>query len=154
MDGLLSFQEALLNQKIKPRPCLWNKNLHVLEDDAEGELRVTHARIVGEEARGYVVYCIAKPVDSVPCFAVAYAVAEAHRHQGLGTSLLIESIEELGHELQKVGITDYYLEAVVSVDNEPSNKMASKVLSSTPVRTTDIISGEPAFQYLKRFKTV
>jgi len=154
MDGLSSFQEALTLGTIEPRPCKWNKNLQVLQDNAEGELRVTHARIVDGEAHGIIIYCIAENVESVPCFAVGYAVAEKYRRKGIGTTLLSESVEELSRELHQVGLTDYYLEAVVGVENTASNKIATKVLSAKPVRTTDKISGEPAYQYLKRFKAV
>lgn len=153
MNGLLSFQEALRDGTIEPRPCRWNKNLQVLEDNSEGELRITHARIIGGETHGIIIYCLAEAVESVPCFAVGYAVNEGHRNKGVGTSLLQESIEELRGELKSVGMTDFYLEAVIGVENTPSNKIATKVLSANPVRTTDKISGEPAYQYLKRFKS-
>lgn len=152
MNGLSSFQEALLLGTIEPRPCKWNKNLQVLEDNAEGELRITHARIIAGETHGIIIYCIAEAVESVPCFAVGYAVAEKYRGKGVGTMLLSESIEELSRELHQAGLTDYYLEAVVGVENTASNKIAAKVLSAQPVKTIDKISGKPAFQYLRRFK--
>jgi GNAT superfamily N-acetyltransferase len=152
MNGLLSFQEALLQKLIEPRPGQFNSSLSVLEDNPNGELRVTHARVVEEAVHGTVMYCVVDPVGRIPCFSVGYAVSEEQRRQGVGASLLQESIEELRREMFRVGVKDFYIEAIVGINNDASNGLASKILSHDPVRTTDKVSGEPAFQYLKRIK--
>ncbi len=62
-------------------------------------------------------------------------------------------MHELEQQLRIKGLTDYYLEAVIGVNNVPSNRIASKLLSSEPTKTVDNLSGEPAMQYLKRIQT-
>ena len=152
MNGLLSFQEALSQQLITPRPGQFNSSLSVMEDNPNGELRITHARIVAEEVHGTVMYCVVDPVDLIPCFSVGYAVSEERRRQGVGATLLQESIEELRRKMFRVGVKDFYIEAIVGINNVASNGLATKILARDPVSTTDKVSGEPAFQYLKRIK--
>lgn len=151
-EALLSFQEALTNNVIKPRPCRWNKALSVFEDKpGDGnELRVTHAKIVEGVAQGIVLYAIVDSVESLPCFQIGYAVQSKLRGQGIGNILLSESMEEMKLELQGVGIKEYFLEAVVGIQNVPSNKLAARLLSTRPEHITCQSSGEPALQYLKK----
>lgn len=148
--ALLSFQQALIDKEIKPRPGRWNKGLQVLEDRPAGQLRVTHSRIVGKVAQGIVEYVIVEPVKSLPCFAIGYAVASAFRQQGIGSALLRESMEEFKRELNRGGLKEYYLEAVVGIQNTASNKIASRLLCPNPKPIIDQLSGEPAFQYFKK----
>lgn len=148
--ALLSFQQALADEKISPSPGRWNPDLQVLQDEPNGCLRVTHAKIVGTTAQGIVEYFIVQPVGGIPCFQIGYAVAPSFRRQGIATALLRESMEELKRELQSVGLHEYYLEAVVGVQNVASNKIATLLLSTNPDSITDGVSGEPAFQYLKK----
>ena len=66
-----------------------------------------------------------------------------------GESILSQGIEELAKGWKRAGITMFYIEGVVSVNNEASKKIASRVLSPSPVAITDEFCNEPALQYLK-----
>jgi hypothetical protein len=54
------------------------------------------------------------------------------------------------HGLALQGRSDFYVEAVVGVDNRPSQRVAEKVISDAPTAVQDQVSGEPALQYIRR----
>ncbi|HDJ8365911.1 TPA: GNAT family N-acetyltransferase, partial [Escherichia coli] len=91
-------------------------------------------------------------VEGKPCFGVGYAVADEYKAQGIGTQLLIASIEEMQYGFRN-SFNEFYVEAIVGVGNQASNKLAAKVLSDTPEPGTDSYSGKPINQYMKLFKT-
>jgi len=65
---------------------------------------------------------------------------------------MIKAIEEMRRGL-KPHVPRFYLEAIVSTSNVPSQKVAARVLSSEPTTGTDHHSGEPILQYLKLITT-
>ena len=151
-DSLISFQYAFSNGLIKPSPCVVHPSMKVLLDDAEGTPRFTYAFFEGEKVKGVAVYIPGEPVEGKPCFGVGYAVADEYKMQGIGTRLLIASIEEMQYGFRN-SLNEFYVEAIVGVDNQASNKLAAKVLSDTPEPGTDSYSGQPINQYMKLFKT-
>ncbi|MGJ8654358.1 MAG: GNAT family N-acetyltransferase [Opitutaceae bacterium] len=149
--ALESFQDALSNQQINPEPCELYENLYLLKDDADGRLRMTYARIVEGKVLGMVAYVPVEPVDSIPCFNVGYAVDAEDRRKGIGSEILEESLSEIENGLRHHGNGQYYIEAVISVENEASNKIARKHLSDTPKQIVCMYSGEDALQYFKLY---
>jgi len=63
------------------------------------------------------------------------------------------TLAELEAGLGRNGVSAFYVEAVVGIDNEPSKRIAEKVLSSNPEQVTDKFSGQPAYHYVKRIGT-
>jgi hypothetical protein len=151
-DSLTSFQKALLNGLITPSSCEIHPKLKILLDDANGTPRITYALIEGNEVKGVAVFIPADPVEGKPCFGVGYAVADEHKMQGVGTKLLKESIEEMQHGFRN-SFPEFYVEAIVGVDNMASNKLALKVISDTSQPGNDSYSGKAINQYLNLFNT-
>jgi hypothetical protein len=56
----------------------------------------------------------------------------------------------LRHGLSRNKISSFYVEAIVSTDNEPSKLVAEATISATPVAVTDEGSGLPALQYVRK----
>ncbi len=54
------------------------------------------------------------------------------------------------HCLLRHGETAFYLDPVVDADNVPSQRIAALTLSPSPVERTDMVSGQPALQYLRK----
>jgi hypothetical protein len=102
-------------------------------------------------ADAIVQFVQAEPVDGVPCFGLGCAVQEALRGQGLGRRTVANALAELQHGLRRSNLKKYYLEAIVSPSNTPSNKLAARFISDAPVSGTGDVSGEPALQCLKWF---
>lgn len=149
MDGLISLQRALGRGEIRMQPCELHPDLQVLLDRPNGEIRITYAVIDHGRVRATVVFAPAEPVEGVPCFGMGYAVAEKFRGSGIASRTVPKAIEEMRHRLKRNGIARFYLEAVVSRSNQPSNHLARRIISDTPVEGTDEHSGEPILQYLR-----
>ncbi|EHK5438808.1 GNAT family N-acetyltransferase [Aeromonas hydrophila] len=147
-DGLVSFQEALNAGEIKPRPCEKHKDLTLLLDDANGTSRLTYS-LIGDDGsvKALAMYCPIDPINGVMCFGIGYAVAEQYRKQGLSYEIVEKSIDELvlgfGRHMPHL-----YIEAVIGVDNQASQKVAAKYLCNVPARIIDEVSGLPALQYV------
>lgn len=149
--GLLSFQEAFRDGRIQPSACIKQPQLVVLHDDAEGTPRLTYAVIEDGIVKAIAVYVRVEPIDGLQCFGLGYAVAEPFRKQGLAYSIVEASIDEIRHGFRK-HFPLFYIEAIVSVENQASNKVAARFLTSKPDSITDEVSGEPAFHYVRLIK--
>jgi RimJ/RimL family protein N-acetyltransferase len=150
--ALESFQEALLAGNITIAPSLSHHNLHVFQDNAEGQLRITCAWIIEGEVFGIVVFVPVEDVESTTCFNVGYAVDPAHRNTGVGGKIVDLALSELKNILSQYGNGQYCVEAVINTQNDPSNKIARKCISPTPKNITCQVSGDDAFQYIKHYK--
>ncbi|EPT7056345.1 GNAT family N-acetyltransferase [Cronobacter sakazakii] len=151
-DSLNSFQHALSNGLIRLSACVVHPEMNVLLDDADGTPRITYAFVHGEIVKGVALYVPADPFEGKPCFGVGYAVADDFKRQGVATKLLKASIEEMQYGFRN-SFREFYVEAIVGVDNQASNKLASKVISATPKPGKDSHSGKPINQYMKLFIT-
>lgn len=148
---LTQFQNAFENGLVEPESCELYNDLFVLQDNAGGKLRITYSKIVDGVVQGLVAYVLVEPYEGCPCFNVGYAVDPLYRNRGIGGTVLVESLAELQNGLGRHSGASYFVEAVVAVGNDPSNRLATKHLSSQPQRIVCQVSGEDAFQYLRRF---
>ena len=149
MDALLTLQPAIDSGGVSLSPCELYNDLWVLVDYPMGELRITYATMSDGIAQAIAQFVPADPVEGVPCFSLGYAVLEADRGRGLATKTVANAISELRLGLRRRGMKQFYVEAIVSPSNAPSNRIAARLLSSSPVSVIDAPSGEPALQYLK-----
>jgi hypothetical protein len=65
----------------------------------------------------------------------------------MGTGILSKSVEEISNGFEATPLKRFYEEAMVDVDNVPSNKIAAEVLSTAPTEIKDVFSGAPALHY-------
>ena len=154
MDALVSLQAALDAGTVKMRPAELYPELQVLLDRPQGEVRLTYARLEAGVVQYIAILVSAEPVNRVPCFALGCAVTKSMRGRGFATEIARQAIAELQNGLKRNGVRQFYVEAVVAKSNEPSNRLAKSLLSDSPSRGTDAISGEPVFCYLKLFESV
>lgn len=102
--------------------------------------------IVGRQVKAMAIYIEIEPNEGKRCFGVGYAVAVPYRGQGL---VVASSLEEFAlmitPQLPEPG---FYLEAVVGVGNERSQKVARKLISETADEIVDSESGWPALHYI------
>jgi hypothetical protein len=147
--ALESFQAAYKGRFIRPLRCHLHNDLWVLKDDANGDTRWTFARIDATGTVHAIVSVLpAEPYEGKPCFALAYAVANAYRGQGLAKGVVTRSIEEF-HNGFKRQIPQFYVEVVVDKLNLASNRVALQAISRSPIEITDQFSGDPALQYFR-----
>jgi ribosomal protein S18 acetylase RimI-like enzyme len=149
-DGLVSFQQALLDGEINLQAGALDPNLFLHVDRPEGVLRLTYVRLDGQSVTAFANIVETEPMHDLPCFQVGVAVPEEYRGKGYAKSVLSAAIAELKHGLSRNKIPSFYLEAIVSVDNEPSKRVAEATISASPVSVTDEFSGLPALQYVRK----
>ena len=144
--GLVSYQQALLQGLIHPRRCTVHKTLTVLMDDVPDGKRITYAMAEGTTVKVTVMYAPNGFFEGKPCFQVGYAVAESFRRQGLAARVLRMSVEELTEGFRNV-IPAFYIEAVVSLSNPASLRIAETVIGGTRDQIVDKHSGESAIRF-------
>jgi len=149
MDSIVNLQAALDAGTVKMRTCEIHQELQVLVDYPEGDLRLTYTRITEGFVLSVVVFIMAAPIDGVACFTVGYAVLESMRGRGVATQTVQWAMDELLNGLKRNGITKLYVEALESISDVPANRLAKRLFSESPTKSTEKLSGKPVYRYLK-----
>jgi hypothetical protein len=151
MVALVSFQQALLDGEIKLRVGELDRDIFVHADKPTPDVsRITYVRLDGRTVKAFVNVISAGFVDGLPCFQLGVAVPVQYRNKGYAKSTLASAIAELKNGLTRNRIPSFYIEGIVSVDNEPSKRASAATISSSPTAITDEDSGLPALQYLRK----
>lgn len=146
MNGLKSLQ-AEIHNGIPLSPCKLNSDLQMFYDQPNGRHRFTFVKIESNIIRSFATFVIVEPINDLPTFNLGYAVPEEFRGAGLAMEIVEKSIAEVKAEFKRNGINSFYVEAVVGVENIPSQKVSAKLLSSNFEEITDSFSGERAYHY-------
>jgi hypothetical protein len=150
MVALVSFQQALNDGEIRLRPGELDRDIFVFADSAAGVARFSYVRLDGRTVKAFVNAVPAGLIEGLPCFQLGVAVPVKYRNKGYAKSTLASAIAELKNGLTRNKIPSFYVEGIVSVDNEPSKRASAATISSTPTPVTDKDSGLPALQYLRK----
>jgi hypothetical protein len=149
-DALVSFQQALADGEIAPQKCELHGDLVVHVDSPSGIHRFTYALVKGSRVVAVAIFAQADPIEGHLCFNTGYAVDQASRSRGYGGEITQKAFDELTNGFRRAGIPHLYVEAIVSTENEHSNKLASKLFSANPKACTDSVSGQLAYQYIRQ----
>ena len=149
-NALQSFQQTLLHGGIQLQPGVLDRDIYVYFDRPKGGSRFTYVRLEDTTVTAFVEFASCEAIEGTPCFAIGYAVPEAHRNQGRAKNAIRAAISELQNGLGRIGLSVFYVEAIVGADNKPSQRVAEQVISEMPVRVTDQVSGLPAFRYVRK----
>ncbi|NWA23913.1 GNAT family N-acetyltransferase [Pseudomonas gingeri] len=125
------------------------RTVRVAVDEHNGRVRYTYAKIEHGRVKALSMFVTVDPIGGIACFQVGYAVPEAYRGRGWATEILGQGIEELRKGLGRHDVKQFYVEAVVGSSNLASQKVAAKVISQSPLQTTDCYSGEAALAYTR-----
>ena len=150
MDALRFLQVALDAREVALQSCELHPEIGVLLDHPNGVTRFTYASVAGGNVQAVALFAEADRMHGLPCFNVGIAVIEPLRGRGLASTVLEKAIAEMKNGFRRTPMKAFYLEAVVSISNEPSNRLASKAFSSTRESGTDAYAGEPIFQYVRK----
>jgi hypothetical protein len=150
MNALVSFKDALVRGHISPQKGDVHHDLLVLLDRPNGETRFTYALVKDRNVVALTTVIPADPMDGYPCFNAGYAVVPESRSKGYGKEVVRKAFDELTNGFKRAGIPHLYVEAIVSTENQHSNKLAKKMFSENPSACTDSVSGQSAFQYVKQ----
>lgn len=147
MAALVSLQQEVRRGSVNPQPADLARGISVLLDNPNGVVRYTYARIEHGRVKAIAIFVHHEPIDGVPCFNIGYAVPETYRNRGWASEIVEQGIQELRHGLGRHGVKSFYVEAVVGQDNIASQRVATKVISASPIKDTDSESGQPIFAY-------
>lgn len=150
LTALKSFQDALANDVLSLQPGIIDRELFVHLDHPNGLTRLTYVRLDCRTVTALAMFVQVDPLEGIPCFQIGYAVPERYRAQARAKDIVAAAIAELKRGLTGNGVPAFYIEAVVGTDNEPSKRVASAAISTSPVQITDDVSGLPAFHYVRK----
>ena len=148
LQALVSLQ-AEIRKGMLTHPTEKYPSVRVVLDTKNGHVRYTFARIEHGRVKALAMFVSVDQIDGIRCFQVGYAVPEAYRGKGWAIEILEQGLEELSNGLSQHGVKKFYVEAVIGTSNLASIGVAKRVLSMTPVSTTDSFSGEPAFAFTR-----
>lgn len=152
MNALVGLQHAVDSGAVKLQNCEIYSDIGVYMDQPNEKVRITYAKVVDKSVQAIVMFVQTDRLNGIPCFNVGYAVIESLRGQGLATITLNQCLEELCNGFKRNGAVEFYVEAVISVLNEASIKVAERAITRQRKPCNDVFSGEAALQYLKLVK--
>lgn len=146
IDGLKNLQFAL-NQGLSLKTCELYPELNMIFDRPNGCDRLTYALIESGIIKSFTTLILAQPLQTKPCFNIGYATAKSFQSTGLASEVVEKSICELKNGFQRYNIKEFYIEAVISLDNIASLKVANKIISNERTTIIDSLSGEKVYYY-------
>ena len=149
-NALLDLQRVLDAGTIQLSPGRLVPELGFHFDRPHDAPRFTYALVKNGKVQAVALFARAEPVASTACFNIGYAVLRECQRAGLGTRMLSLALKEFTHGLRNAGVPAVYVEAVVAVDNLPSNRLAKKLVDDTPKDETDSYTGQLVRQYLRK----
>ena len=109
-------------------------------------------RLEGETVTAFVEFVPCEPINGNRCWNVGYAVPDEYRSQGRAKEIMIAAVSDLREASDRLGLRVFYVEAIVGIENKPSQRVAEQTISDRPETVTDQVSGLPAFRYVQRIE--
>lgn len=154
--GMVSFQQALRQGILALAPVKGHADLFSHFDVPAPDVgRLTYVRLTDDRTtvKAFVACILNGTVDGYPCVSLGYAVPEEFRNQGLGTKIVQDVVQDTIFQVGKTGARAVFVEAIVDVENVPSQRIAETVLQAERESITDGESGRPAYRYTQRYDT-
>src|SRR5260370_28961162 len=116
-NALQSFQQLLLTGKIRLEPGRLDTNLYYSVDEVDGTTRFTLVRLDGKTVTAFVVFAPDGTIEGKPCFAIGYAVPEAHRNQARAKEIVRAALAEMQGAFRRL-YPEFYVVAIVGADSK------------------------------------
>lgn len=150
MDSLNGMQSALNEGLVSLQPCETHQEIGVLFDQPNGVSRFSYVQLNGVDVQAIALIVLTESIEGLPCFQIGYAVNDQMRLKGLGKGIINKALTEFRNGMYRNSVKDYYIEAIISRDNIASIQIAKSIFPNNPLEIEDELSGEPAYQYLKK----
>ena len=152
-SAMVSFQQAIGDGEIALQRAALDRDVFVYMDKLpSGETRFAYARMNGRVVLAFANFVTGGFEKGLPVFQVGVAVPESERGKGRAKHIVAAGIAELKHGLSRARPgSEFYVEAVIGLDNIASQCVAAAVISSdAPEPITDSVSGLPALHYMRK----
>ncbi|MEB2778129.1 GNAT family N-acetyltransferase [Algoriphagus sp. D3-2-R+10] len=123
-NALRSFQKELL--KIPIQLGTIYRELYVHMDQPEEKIRLTYVRLKNGTITSFVNFVQHTPIESTPCFQIGFAVPEKSRNRSLATETVRMALSEMEHGFKQTPLATFFVEAIVGVENTPSQRVAAR----------------------------
>jgi hypothetical protein len=153
-DSLTGLQTAFKLKQIVLNNCKTTDFIKMHSDKPQGQLRFTYARMEGKKVVSIVVIIPAEPIERVPCMAIGYATHKLRRKKGLAIKTIKASLKEFEHGMNRNGVSEMMIEAIVGKENIASQKVAERVFKVEPREGTDQFSGEACLAYVGKLSEI
>ncbi|WP_342067311.1 GNAT family N-acetyltransferase [Achromobacter kerstersii] len=154
--SMLSFQQGLLQgildiSRVRPHDDLYSH----FDEPARGVGRLTYVRLdeSRKKVRAFISCIMNGQEDGAPCIAVGYAVPKALRGKGLAKLILQDAIKDQVVMAGRAGHAKVLIEAVIDVENVPSQRVAEFAMKVEREPVTDNESQRPAYRYTATYET-
>lgn len=152
--ALHSFQHEFSNGKLKLQQGSVYPNLYVYYDEiGNNSFRFAYVRLEKKTVIAFVNIVPCDPIGRVRCFQIGYAVPELYRNRGLAKETIEMVITEMKHGYRRAGLEEFYIEAIIDANNNPSRRVAEYTISTKPKEIIDKNSGLQAFQYRRKIQS-
>lgn len=149
-DAMQSLEQAIACGEVHLKKGTVDPTLGLTIDKPNGEIRLTYVRLEAGKVIALVMAIPCDPFESKPCFNIGYAVAANFRGQGRAKELVKAAIAEMQHGFGIAGMNVFYVEAIVGEDNQPSMRVAERVISASYNSKVDAVSNVPIRQYMMK----
>ncbi len=129
--------------------CELYPDIKMTVDHPNGFHRFTYVMKAYGVIKSYAILIIAEPLNGKPCLSIGYASPQKFQGCGLASEIIEQSIKEIKNGLKARNINEFYIEAVIGIENIASQRIAEKILSNKRKQIIDELSGEDAYYYKK-----
>jgi len=147
-DALPSLQAAFSAKQLAIQRCTFDRGMWVHQDKINGKVRIAYIRSEGSTVVAFATFIQGQRIEDDPCFNAGWATLTSHRGKGLATRTVAVALVELTAGFGAYG--QFWVEAVVGLDNPASQKVAEHGMGVEGEPITDSVSGLPALMYRKR----
>jgi hypothetical protein len=141
MTGFKTLEQAFRNGwRMKRVP--FTEGLFFEKDIALGAERFTYANLVKLKVQQIVVLNGNEPLNGLPCFGLFYGTLESLRGAGLTIPFVKLCLEQFYKDLHKTYCREFYIEALVEVDNFPSIAICKHLFGEPAETATDSNTGQ------------
>lgn len=149
MDALKLFEPAFNSGELEVQRGDIHKDVIVHADSPNGNSRLTYVTMSGTSVTSMALIVSAEFENGKPVFQIGYAVPQHLRKRGMAKAIAKAAVDEFTAGIALAGIKLFYLEAMVSVQNIGSQKVAAYLFpDAVPKEIVDQESGEPTLQYM------
>lgn len=150
-EALTSFQLALKAGSLELQRCSLAPQVFVHLDHPDGKPRFTYASVESSIVTALAIFVATESIAGKPCFQVGYAAPKAYRNQGRTRKLVAAAIAEMRLGFSRTPMKSFFIEAIVGIDNIPSQHVAKAAITESCEDVVDGASGLPAVRFLREF---